>query len=93
GWVRVLLGVAVAAGVTLAWPYRHSCGLPLYGYLAASAGVLLAGVWGAVASWKRRLGLAHVVSLLVILCGTGLLLKELLERTNYVRYPATWSCQ
>jgi len=93
GWVRVLLGVAVAAGVTLAWPYRHSCGLPLYGYLAASAGVLLAGVWGAVASWKRRLGLAHVVSLLVILCGTGLILKELLERTNYVRHPATWSCQ
>ena len=93
GWVRVLLGVAVAAGVAVAWPYRHNCGIPLYGYLAAAGGVVLAGLWGAVSSWKRRLALAHVIALLVILCGAGLMVKQVLDRSEYVRHPATWSCR
>ena len=37
-WVRVLLGVSVAAGVALAWPYAHRCGWALYGYLIAAGG-------------------------------------------------------
>lgn len=92
GWVRVLLGVAVAAGVTLAWPYRHNCGLPLYGYLAASGGVLLAGLWGAVASWKRRMGLAHVLALLVSLTGAALVAKIVVDRGGYPKVPSTWTC-
>lgn len=93
GWVRVLLGVAVAVGVAVAWPYRHNCGIPLYGYLAAAGGVVLAGLWGAVASWKRRLAAAHVVSLLVILCGMSLVVKQLLDRSDYVKHPAAWTCR
>ena len=49
-WVRVFLGVAVAAAVALAWPYAHVCGISLYGYLAAASGVVLVGLWGVVAS-------------------------------------------
>ena len=92
GWVRVLLGAAAAAGVALAWPYAHRCGLPLYGYLAASIGVLLAGIWGMESSWKRRLAVAHVVALLVTLTGVILVARVLLDRTSYPKHPATWSC-
>lgn len=91
-WVRVLLGVAVAAGVGWAWPYAHRCGIPLYGYLAAAGGVVLAGIWSAVTTWRRRLGLAHVISLLVILCGVGLVAKVFMDRSDYPRHPATWRC-
>jgi len=92
GWVRVLLGAAAAAGVALAWPYAHQCGLPLYGYLAAGIGVLLAGIWGAVHSWKRRLAVAHLVALLVVLTGLGIVARVLVDRTSYPRHPAGWSC-
>lgn len=92
GWVRVLLGVAAAAGVALAWPYAHRCGLSLYGYLAASSGVILAGLWGVVTSWRRRLGVAHAVALLVTLTGIALVTRIIVDRTTYPRHPATWSC-
>lgn len=92
GWVRVVLGVAVATGVALGWPYRHNCGLPLYGYLAASAGVWLAGVWGAVASWRRRMAFAHLIALLVALTGAVLVARVILDRTGYPKTPSTWSC-
>jgi hypothetical protein len=91
-WVQVLLGVIVAAGVTLAWPYAHSCGLSLYGYLAAAAGVVLVGLWGAVASWARRMALAHLIALVVTLSGALLVGKTFLDRSSYPRRPSTWSC-
>jgi hypothetical protein len=91
GWVRVLLGVAVAIGVAQ-WPYAHACGFPLYGYLAAAGGVVLAGLWGAVTSWRRRMTMAHVLSLVVTLWGGVLVGKALLDRSNYARHPATWAC-
>jgi hypothetical protein len=85
------LGVAVAVGVTQ-WPYLHACGLAAYGYAAAAGGVVLAGLWGAVTSWQRRMGLAHVVSLLVALWGGVLLGRAVLDRTTYVKVPLTWRC-
>mgnify|MGYP001366366284 CR=1 FL=1 len=91
GWIRVALAVAVAVGVTQ-WPYLHACGLSAYGYAAAAGGVVLAGLWGAVTSWKRRMGLAHVVSLLVTLWGSMLLGRAIVERTEYVKAPLTWGC-
>lgn len=90
-WIRVLLGVAVAVGVTQ-WPYVHACGMAAYGYAVAAGGVVLAGLWGAVTSWQRRMGLAHTVSLLVALWGGVLLGQAILERTGYVAKPLTWSC-
>ena len=91
GWVRVLLGVAVAIGVAQ-WPYAHACGVPLYGYLAAAGGVVLAGLWGAVTSWRRRMAMAHVLSLIVTLWGGVLAGKAFLDRSDYARHPATWAC-
>jgi hypothetical protein len=92
GWVRVLLGVAVAIGVAQ-WPYAHACGLALDGYLAAAGGVVLAGLWGAVTSWRRRMAMAHVLSVVVTLWGGVLVGKAVLDRSNYVRHPATWACR
>jgi hypothetical protein len=91
-WVKVLLGVGVAAAVGLAWPYAHVCGVPLYGYLAAAGGVVLVGLWGAVASWKSRMPLAHTLALLASLTGAVLVGKVLVDRSNYPRQPASWSC-
>jgi len=91
GWVRVLLGVAVAIGVAQ-WPYAHACGFPLDGYLAAAGGVMLAGLWGAVTSWRRRMAMAHVLSLVVTVWGGVLVGKAVLDRSNYARHPATWTC-
>ena len=91
-WVKVFLGVGVAAAMALAWPYAHGCGIPLYGYLAAAAGVVLVGFWGVVASWKRRMALAHTLSLLATLTGAVLVAKVLLDRSSYPKQTATWRC-
>jgi hypothetical protein len=91
-WIRVALGVAVAVGVTQ-WPYAHACGMLLYAYLAAAGGVVLAGLWGAVTSWHRRMGLAHIISLLVTIWGAGLLAQTVLDRSNYARHPGVWVCK
>ena len=91
-WVRVLLGVGVAVAVGFSWPYAHVCGVPLYGYLAASLGVALVGFWGAVASWKSRMGLAHLMAILATLTGLLLAGKVVLDRSGYPKVPSTWSC-
>ena len=52
----------------------------------------LAGLWGVVASWKRSMGLAHTIALLSTLTGAALIGKVLLDRSDYVRHPATWGC-
>lgn len=90
-WVRVILGVAVAAGVTQ-WPYAHACGMALYLYLGAAGGVVLAGLWGVVTTWNRRMGVAHTLSLLVTLWGAALAGKAVLDRSNYVKHPLAWTC-
>lgn len=90
-WVRVGLGVAVALGVTQ-WPYAHVCGLALYLYIGAAGGVILAGLWGVMTSWARRMGWAHLISLLVTLWGAVLVGKTILDRSSYAKHPAVWTC-
>jgi hypothetical protein len=90
-WLRVVLALLVAAAMTQ-WPYAHGCGLQLVWYLGAAAVVILAGLWGTVISWKRRMPGAHVVSLLVTLWGAYLAGKVVLDRTTYARVQRTWSC-
>ena len=90
-WIRVGLGVVVAVGVAQ-WPYRHACGIALYGYLAAAGGVSLVGLWGVVTGWRRRIGLAHTIALLVTLWGALIVGKAVLDRSGYVKQPATWVC-
>ena len=90
-WLRVLLGVALAAGLTQ-WPYFHACGSGLFLYLGAIGVAMLAGVWGAATSWRRRMGLAHTISLMVILSSGVLAASEVLPRVGYAKRVATWWC-
>jgi len=90
-WLRVLLAIGVAAAMTQ-WPYAHGCGLKLYLYLGAASGVILAGTWSAVMSWRRRMGLAHVLSLLVTVWGGYLAGRVIVDRSSYPKAPLSWSC-
>jgi hypothetical protein len=90
-WLRVLLGVALAVGMTQ-WPYFRACGTSLFLYLGATGIVVLAGLWGAVSSWRRRMGAAHTISLLVMLAGGVLAAREVLPRIGYAKGSAVWWC-
>jgi hypothetical protein len=75
------------------WPYLRTCGFPLFGYLGAVVTVIMAGGWAAVASWRYRSALAHVVSLILVFYGMTLVVAELLPRTGYAVDQATWQCE
>jgi hypothetical protein len=90
-WLRVGLGVALAVGITQ-WPYASACGFNLIMYLGAISVVTIAGLWSSISSWRRRLGVAHTLSLLVLLWGLLLAAREVLPRTGYARHQRTWSC-
>ena len=90
-WLRVALGIALAVGITQ-WPYASACGLNLIVYLGAIGVVIVAGLWSSVSSWRRRLGLAHMLSLLVLLWGLVLAAREVLPRVGYAKDVRTWSC-
>jgi hypothetical protein len=90
-WLRVTLGLLLAVGITQ-WPYASACGLNLVVFLGAIATVIVAGVWSGVSSWHRRLGLAHFLSLAVLLWGLVLAAREVLPRVGYAKAVRTWSC-
>jgi hypothetical protein len=89
-WLRVSLGLALAVGM-LAWPYAHACGLKLVFYLIGATTVTIAGVWSAMTSWKRRLGWAHALSIVLIVWGLGLLGRQILPRI-YDKTPVPFFC-
>lgn len=90
-WLRVGLGVALAAGMTQ-WPYFHACGTALFLYLGAAGMVSLSGAWGMVTSWRHLVGRAHTVSLVVLLWGGILAAAAILPRSGYAKHAATWLC-
>ena len=94
-WVKVTIAVAAAAGL-MVWPWPARCGLPLWEFTAATGGVALLGLWSAIGTWRHRLGLAHVASLLVIVWGMLLGAREILPRVGYAvptaDRTAGWSC-
>jgi hypothetical protein len=90
-WFRVGLGAALGVAMTQ-WPYFHACGTALLLYLGAAGVVSLSGLWGAVSAWRRRMGLAHVVALLVFLWGGILVGSVVLPRIGYAKRVATWWC-
>lgn len=90
-WLRVGLGLLLAAGITQ-WPYFHACGTGLYLYLGAIGMTVVAGLWSTASSWRRRMGLAHSVSLLVVLWGGGVAASEILPRIGYAKRVAQWWC-
>ncbi len=95
GWMRTLVAAVAAAGLWF-WPWPAACGAPLVGFNVATGVVALLGAWSAVGTWRHRLGLAHVVSLLVTLWALVLGAREVLPRVGYAiptaqRGPA-WQC-
>jgi hypothetical protein len=91
-WFWVLLALALAAALPL-WPYERSCGLRLTFFLGAAGVTGLIGLLGALASWSHRRGLAHVLSLLVIVWAAVVGLREILPRVGYARVARTWTCE
>jgi hypothetical protein len=90
-WCRLLLGLVLAVAMTQ-WPYPRGCGVPLLGYFGAVATLMLAGTWVAVCSWRLRVGVAHMLALLLLLAGIGLAAERVLPRIGYAAERATWSC-
>jgi hypothetical protein len=90
-WLRVALGAVLGAAVLL-WPYPKACGWALDGFLAVIAIVLVAGGWATVWSWRAKMAVAHVVSLVVLAWGLALGAAQVLPRVGYAVRTATWFC-
>ena len=90
-WARAAFGVALAVSV-VQWPFASPCGFPLMIHAGAIGMVMVAGLWSAGVSWRRRIGAAHVVSLLTLLTGVVLAMLLVLPRLGYAREAASWLC-
>ena len=89
-WVALALAMGVAL---LLWPYQRSCGLQLIFYLGAAGITALIALLGSLASWSHRRGLAHVLSLLVMVWAGFVALRDVLPRVGYAKTRLTWSCE
>jgi hypothetical protein len=85
--IAVLLGVAL-----LLWPFDRNCGIRLVFFIGAGGLALLAGVLGALTSWAHHRGLAHLLSLLVIVWAGVLVVREILPRAGYAKEARDWTC-
>jgi hypothetical protein len=86
-------GLAVILAIALAvWPYDKNCGIRLIFFLGAGGIALLAGVLGALTAWVHRRGLAHLLSLLVIVWASVMVLREILPRAGYAKESRGWTC-
>jgi len=90
-WFWVALAVALAAALVI-WPYQKACGLQLFFFLGAAGVTVIVGCLGAVNSWAHRRGLAHILSLLVILWAGIVAAREMLPRVGYAKVAQTWTC-
>jgi hypothetical protein len=91
-WAKVALGVLVGIGVAPGvWPYSHGCGLRLIFYLLGVTTVVAAGLWASLSSWKRRLGVAHVIAQALVVWGVLLMTWEIVPRVG-ARAAAFWLC-
>ena len=91
GWLRVLLAVAVAVAIPF-WPYLNACGVGLALYAGAVSFLIIIALWAAAGTWSRRLGLAHFISIAVLLWGFGLAASIILPRIGYAVPAAAWMC-
>ena len=90
-WARAILGVCLGIAL-MQWPYGRACGPRLFFYLTAVVALFTTGLWAAVFAWKGRLGAAHVIALAIMLWGLVLVADEVLPRSGYAKYSATWWC-
>ncbi len=90
-WFWTALALVLAVALPL-WPNDKSCGLRLVFYIGAAGIALLMGVLGALSSWSYRRGLAHLLSLLVIVWAGIMAAREILPRSGYARQELQWGC-
>jgi hypothetical protein len=94
-WARLGV-VAILGGAILWWPYGRSCGVGLATYLAATAMIIVGGLWVVACTWTCRMARTHALAMLVALWGVGLIAVEVLPRIGYARtdpvHPAAWLC-
>ena len=92
-WVWARLSVAVILGAAVNWwPYGRNCGFGLAAYVAATAMIIVAGIWVVVCTWTCRMARTHAFAMLVTLWGVGLIGVEVLPRIGYAARPAAWLC-
>jgi hypothetical protein len=90
-WLRVGLGVMLGVGM-LVWPYSHVCGAGLLLYIVGIGTLTIAGAWGALSSWRRRMGLAHILSVLLLMEGAVLTVSTVLPRIGRTGPRTPWFC-
>jgi hypothetical protein len=90
-WFRLVLVTLLAVGLTV-WPYQYQCGWGLLAYLGAAGVTFGTGLWTTISTWRLRLAVPHVLSLLVTLAGLVLLVHEVALRVGYAAAHQTWLC-
>jgi hypothetical protein len=92
-----LLLTALLLAVVVVWPYDTRCGAWLAGYLATIAVTGLAAIWTAVAAWRHRGAIVHVLSLGMLVTAAVYAAIEVLPRVGYAvpdaAHPAMWACK
>jgi hypothetical protein len=91
-WFWALLALALAVALPL-WPYERACGLQLIFFLGAAGVTALIGLLGALESWAHHRGLAHILSLLVVVWAAAVALREVLPRVGYAKETQAWMCE
>jgi hypothetical protein len=61
-------------------------------FLGAATTTAVFGILGAVSAWVHHRGVAHVLSLLVLVSAGAAAAREILPRTGYARESLTWLC-
>jgi hypothetical protein len=90
-WFWTALAVVLAVALLL-WPFDRNCGIRLVFFIGAGGLALLAGVIGALTSWAHHRGLAHLLSLVVIVWAGLLVTREILPRVGYAKAARDWTC-
>ena len=86
-WGRVVLVGALALAIGF-WPYAHTCGFPLWGYMGACAMIVVGGLWSSMCTWHARTAIAHVLSLVFVAAGIWTFALEIAPRVGYAHTNA-----
>ncbi len=93
--IRLSIAAMLLAAVVV-WPYDTRCGSWLYGYLATIGLTAVASIWTAVAAWRHRGALVHLLSLAMLATALVYAAIEVLPRVGYAlpdaAHPTIWSC-
>ncbi|MGH7499194.1 MAG: hypothetical protein ACREL3_10125 [Gemmatimonadales bacterium] len=90
-WFWVVLSVALAAALLL-WPYDKGCGLHLSFFFGAVGTTAIFALLGAFSAWAHHRGMAHALSLIVLIWAGVAAAREVLPRTGYAKESLTWLC-